>query len=171
MNFSTSSNVFQSILAVILMAGMAFAFTPSQSHAQGAKNAVYAELAGNALIYSVNYDRRFGQNFTGRLGVMRAGVGGVSFTNIPIMGNYLVGSGNHRFELGIGPQIFIVSIDVGNDSGFGFEEDGTAFGGTATIGYRYQPTDGGFVFRVGLTPSFSSAGFLPWAGLSLGYAF
>lgn len=171
MSHSTLSSSLRSLLLVTLMAGMALALAPNQSHAQKAKNAVYAELAGNSLLYSVNYDRKFTPNVTGRVGLMRAGVGEVSLTIVPLMGNYLVGSGNHRFELGVGPQIFNVSIDVQGGEGLGFDESGTLIGGSATLGYRYQPTDGGFVFRIGFTPSFSSAGFFPWAGLSLGYGF
>jgi len=44
-------------------------------------------------------------------------------------------------------------------------------GGTATIGYRYQQNDGGFLFRIGFTPLFGSGGFQPWGGLSLGFSF
>lgn len=154
--------------AFILGAGLCLTSTPAQ--AQEAKNSVFTELAGNSLIYSVNYDRRFGPKWTGRIGVMSAGVGDVSLTFVPIMGNYLLGSGNHRFEIGAGPQIFNASIE-GSGSFSGINESGTFIAGTATLGYRYQPMDGGFQFRIGVTPSFTAFGFIPWAGLSFGYAF
>jgi len=159
------------ILLSVLLAGAMLAFSPSATKAQSAKNITYVELAGNSLLYSLNYERVITPKITGRVGLMQAGVGGVSFMIAPIMGNYLVGSGNHRLELGVGPQIFNVSIDTKGEDFGGFDESGTVVGGTATIGYRYQPTDGGFLFRIGVSPTFSSAGFLPWAGLSFGYAF
>lgn len=165
-------------LSLLLVGVLAFSATPAKAQMQdqemmgpSAKNALYVELAGNSLIYSLNYDRRFSNKISGRVGLMRAGVSGVSLTAFPLMVNYLLGSGNHRFEIGAGPQIFLVSVDVPGDGFSGFDEDATAIAGTATIGYRYQPTDGGFVFRIGVTPSFSQFGFQPWGGLSLGYAF
>jgi hypothetical protein len=45
---------------------------------------------------------------------------------------------------------------------------------TAIAGYRHQPSDGGFVFRVGASPvaTFGKyGGVLPWGYLSLGAAF
>ncbi len=46
---------------------------------------------------------------------------------------------------------------------------------TATAGYRYVPTDGGFNFKAGFTPFLISAGgqttFVPWAGIAAGYGF
>ena len=86
----------------------------------------------------------------------------------PLMGNYFIGDGSHKFELGAGPAI--VNASASTDFGT-FDESGTFLFGTATAGYRFQPNDGGFVFRIGFTPLFGSTGFLPWAGLSLGYSF
>ena len=44
--------------------------------------------------------------------------------------------------------------------------------GTLILGYRYQPPDGGFFLRAGLSPLISSAGgFLPWPYLGLGATF
>jgi hypothetical protein len=38
--------------------------------------------------------------------------------------------------------------------------------------YRSQPEDGGFMWKIGLTPVLASGAFIPyWAGLGLGYAF
>lgn len=176
----TPSTFLRTLFVAFLVAGVSVAFAPTDAQAQDmskmslpeAKNSVYVELAGNGLLYTVNYDRFFTPKITGRVGVMRAGVSDVSLTAIPLMGNYLVGSGGHKLELGLGPQILRVGIDVEGGDGFaGFDEEVTTIAGSATIGYRYQSMDGGFVFRVGFTPMFSQFGFQPWAGLSLGYAF
>jgi len=168
----------RTLLVAFLVGGVALAFAPADARAQqqsmslpSAKSAAYVEIAGNGLLYTVNYDRYFTPQISGRVGLMRAGVSGVSLTAIPLTANYFIGSGGSKLELGVGPQIFIVGIDVEGGEFAGFDEEGAAIAGTATVGYRYQPRDGGFVFRIGFTPSFSQFGFLPWAGLSLGYSF
>jgi len=146
-----------------------------------ARNAVYFELAGNGLLYSVNYDRRLKDDFTARIGVMYIGVSGesaetgekadVNFAVIPIMANWLLGEGAGRFELGIGPIFAIGSAEVEEIDGTREEFDGVGPAGvTSTIGFRYQPEDGGVVFRIGATPFWSGEPQL-WAGISLGYAF
>jgi hypothetical protein len=44
--------------------------------------------------------------------------------------------------------------------------------GTMNIGYRKIPENGGFTWRVNLTPIFNNNGFWPlFAGIGLGYAF
>jgi hypothetical protein len=44
--------------------------------------------------------------------------------------------------------------------------------GTMNIGYRKIPVDGGFTWRVNLTPIFNNNGFWPlFAGIGFGYAF
>jgi hypothetical protein len=44
--------------------------------------------------------------------------------------------------------------------------------GTLNFGYRYQPVDGGFSFRAGVSPIITSDQFLPyWPYLSFGYSF
>ena len=55
--------------------------------------------------------------------------------------------------------------------GVGSGSGGTAVGGTATIGYRYQPSNGGFLFRIGFTPFFAEDGFAASGGISLGFSF
>jgi len=150
----------------------ALACAPARAQAQEApvpaRNAAYLELLGNALIYSLNYDRKLTDHVSGRVGVMALGA-----LVVPVMGNYLAGSGSHRLELGAGPMLVLageVDVDTGED---GEEEiDGSSFLlGTATFGYRYQPLYGGLVFRIGITPIFSTEGAVPWAGVSFGYTF
>ena len=55
--------------------------------------------------------------------------------------------------------------------GFKSSEGGSAVAGTAVIGYRYQPKDGGFVFRVGLNTFFIGNGAAVSGGLSVGFSF
>lgn len=164
------------VLVAFLVGGAALAFAPADTCAQEtplppAKNAAYLEIAGNGLLYTVNYDRYFTPEITGRIGAMRFENSDVSLTAIPLTGNYLVGSSSSKLELGIGPQLLIIDIDEQREEFAGLDEDATTIAGTATIGYRYQPMDGGFVFRIGFTPSFSQSGLGLWGGLSLGYSF
>lgn len=137
-----------------------------------ARNAFYVELLGNGLFYSMNYDRLFTDQVSGRVGLMFLGAasdeGSAAVTATPLMVNYLFGRGNSHFEAGVG--ILVVSGAVDDVPG---EEDQSFSGaiGTGTLGYRYQRPGGGFVFRVGLTPFFSTQAFGPWFGISFGYGF
>lgn len=138
-----------------------------------ARNAFYVELLGNGLIYSMNYDRLFTDQLSGRVGLMFLGGtddegGSAVVTATPLMVNYLFGRGNSHFEAGAG--LLVISGAVDEIPG---EEDQSFSGaiGTGTLGYRYQRPAGGFVFRVGLTPFFSTQAFGPWFGMSFGYGF
>ena len=79
-------------------------------------NTVYFELFGNGLLYSVNYDRMITDNIS-----VRAGYGGLSvssastmedvkITMMPVLGNYLMGGGNHKLEIGAGRMTGIKMI-------------------------------------------------------------
>ena len=87
------------------------------------------------------------------------------------MVNYLTGEGNSHLELGVGGIIY--SAHVNGEWAFwkSPDEDLSGVLGTATLGYRYQPTAEGFFFKIGATPMFNESGVLPTGGLSLGYAF
>jgi hypothetical protein len=140
-----------------------------------AKNSIYLELLGNGGLYSINYDRMFSENVGARVGLSYLSEFDIIFAKIedlfiaPVTINYLVGERNSKLELGAG----IVFISVKNSDIFGFTkaEHNSAIRGTATFGYRYQPKDGGFVFRAGFTPVFGSQGFYPSGGISFGFCF
>ena len=163
--------------AILLSAGLfAVLFFSRRAHAQEyARHSVYVEAGGNALAYSINYDRKFTDNISGRLGFMIAGGESEEPTNdqigvaiLPVMANYLVGSGSHRLELGAGPVLMVAGAsteEFGSISGAGFA------GVTTTFGYRYQPVEGGINFRIGLMPFYSDGRPQLWGGLSLGYGF
>lgn len=59
---------------------------------------------------------------------------------------------------------------IGGDTDDFEEEFSGGVIGTATAGYRFQRPQGGFVFRAGFTPFFDQNEFLPFAGISFGYA-
>jgi hypothetical protein len=161
----------------------------ANSEGREAKNAIYVDLAGPGLFYSLNYDRELIPNLSARIGISYLSIGasatdgsgntasvGLSYWAVPITASYLgIGSANNIFELGGGPVIMNFSGSGLVESG---DEDVSAGGSVTTValtglaGYRHQPADGGFVFRVGLSPMMVlGANFLPWGYLSLGAAF
>ncbi len=131
--------------------------------------AIYFELLGAGLTYSFNYDTRFNQTRDGlgmRVGVSYIGSvedGGI-FT-LPVQLNHLMGKDNKYFELGVGAT-------YATTSGFLGDGDDSTVIGTMTFGYRLQPDDGGFLFRVSITPVLVEGFFIPYfGGISFGYAF
>lgn len=125
------------------------------------KNSLYLEVGGSGLIYSINYDRVLQDRFSVRAGVAMYGQDGYF---IPVVGNYLLGKGNSRLELGLG--VSIMSIEFGF---FDSEEQVSRIIGTASFAYRYQKAGGGIFGKAGFTPLFGEAGLLPWFGASIGY--
>lgn len=164
--------------------------TAAAGSGREAKNAIYLDLLGPGLLYSINYDRVIVDDISARIGFSYFGVGAsttdgsgattasaeFSYWAIPLTVSYLgVGSDTHMLELGGGGAIV-------NFSGSGLLESDdeevssgasvTTGALTALVGYRRQPADGGFVFRIGLSPMMTfGAGVLPWGYLSLGAAF
>jgi hypothetical protein len=125
------------------------------------QNSLYVEIAGNGLIYSINYDRVFQDRFSARIGIAPYGSGDIA---VPILANYLLGSGPSRLELGLGVTVMSITFTF-IDSDY----DLARVIGTASFAYRYQKPDGGIFFKAGFTPLFNDKGFLPWFGASLGY--
>jgi hypothetical protein len=154
-----------------------------------ANNSFFVEGGGPGLLYSLNYERIV-ENVIG----LRAGVSYQSFTassggssasatfvTVPVIVSYLgVSSGNHSLELGGGGTMVFAS---GSASGGGLASSGSGLIplGTAIIGYRRQPLNGGFQFRIGLealvgkglalsNPDPTKLGVLPWMYMSLGFS-
>lgn len=152
------------------------AVTVSQlTHAQGKERGgrtsanasqIYFELGGAGVIYSVNYDGRFGPYENGigfRVGVGGASVDGDGYVAVPVQLNYLLGAKGNYLELGAGATYM---------SGAEFFDNSSDYFGTLTIGYRKQPFGKkGFTFRAAFTPLFGfdgSTDFIPFAGISFG---
>ena len=166
--------------------------TSSGGAAKGreAKNAIYLDLLGPGVLYSLNYDREIIPDLSARIGISYLSLGAsasdgsgtttasaeFSYLAIPITASYLgLGSQNNIFEVGGGAVIMNFSGDgviSSDDEDVDAGASVTTAALTGIAGYRYQPSDGGFVFRVGLSPLMTfGAGFLPWGYLSLGAAF
>lgn len=132
-------------------------------------HAIYAELFGSGIFYSLNYEYRIAPSFG-----IRAGGGSINskndkrhFTNLLVMGmfNPTVSGGGLEFGAGL---IVVRERDVD-----GSVKIGSA--GALSIGYRYQPVDHGILFRATWTPSIykrqSGGGityFRSMAGVTLG---
>ena len=163
----------------------------SKHHGREAKNAIYADLLGPGLFYSLNYDREIFDDVSARIGFSYLSLGAsvsdgagtsvsesFSYWAVPLTVSYLgIGSPDNMFEVGGGGILMDVKgaglvESNGNNVDASGNIDTMLFGMTAIAGYRHQPADGGFVFRVGMSPMMVfSSGFLPWGYLSLGGAF
>lgn len=144
------------------------------------KNAVFFELLGPGVFYSVNYDRRISDHMSLRGGfttwslhgilLTMLGIERLSMTAIPVMVNYITGPmKSSHFEIGAGLMPSFVS-----GKAFFTEEaasSATLLLGIASIGYRYQRPDGGFFFRAAVTPLFSQHDTAVSGGLSFGFGF
>lgn len=152
-----------------------------------AHNVVFAEVLGNGILYSVNYERLFGDsNFSVRLGFsyMALSFGGTTTTGtavaaatswitMPLLANYYIGGGRSKLHLGAGMTLLVVTGSGRLGSTFGSAEN-VAPCPTIIVGYRYLPPDGGFAFSVGFTPLIipsSDTQVLPWGGTSFGGVF
>lgn len=172
---------YRRLLFMVLMCGLLSPATENavaqEERSDFARSAIYVEVLGQGILYSVNYDHRISQHFSLRAGYSHWSmpfvfIDKLTFTGFPIMLNYLTGEGTGHLELGIGLMPTTVSLH-GREWFFGTQQEasGSIVLGTATIGYRSQSQDGGFVFRIGVTPIFTFKEVLPSGGISLGFAF
>lgn len=135
--------------------------------AQTRSNNFFVEVGGNGFEYSLNYERLLMKRVAVRVGYgLVLGDRQDKAAVIPVMVNYITGQAGHYLELGGGCAYITREIDFGF-----FELKFKGIAATGFAGYRYQPENSGILFRVGITPFFGSGGFLPWAGMSLGYCF
>jgi hypothetical protein len=155
--------------AAILFIVLSLIVSVAKSQENRTKNSIFFEGYGNGILYSINYDRLITNSFGARIGYSKFDLGNeFSFTTIPVLLNYFVGEQNSRLELGAG----IVHVSVsGNFTWFAdtFKADKAFF--TSVIGYRFQPIDGGLLFRIDFTPIIGNGKFLPFGGISLGATF
>jgi len=138
--------------------------------AQTAAKSVYAELFGPGFA-SINFDSRFAakeDGLGGRIGFsyFSAGTNDKVFF-FPAGLNYLLGKDErHYFEVGAGATLMSSTQSI-----FDNNKSSSAFG-YLQLGYRMQPKNGGFTFRVNMTPVFGKDFFIPYYfGISFGYKF
>jgi hypothetical protein len=161
-------------------------YGPEAPAERTANNSIYIEGLGPGILYSLNYDRNFG-DFAGRVGFSYIGLsdssgsssGGAeahaSWITVPLTVTYLgIGSKKNMFELGAG--LTVVHVGAGGSTfattNAKSESDSeTLLFGNMIFGYRLQPPDGGFLLRAGLAPIFGHGIFIPLPYLALGGTF
>ncbi len=159
------------------------AFEPGEERKiRKAENAVFLELGGNGLVYSINYERIFGDSdFSVRVGLSYISLSAsnsstsakLNLVTVPVLGNYYVGGRDHKLQLGAGLTFFYASGNTGSNDGL-VSFSGLVPAPTVAIGYRYLPAKGGFTFFIGFTPFIIPGNnkiVQPWAGMSFGGAF
>ncbi|MGD8427138.1 MAG: hypothetical protein PVH63_05875 [Balneolaceae bacterium] len=137
------------------------------------RQSVYVEFGGNAVIYSMNYDVVFHNDWGFRLGgafypaaandgvFYTSTVGSTAFFGL-IMGQRLFGNAPNQLETGAGILFGTIYDPQKWDS---IEPPGITF----TLGYRYYPADPSkFTFKAAFTPIINKSGFHPYFGISLG---
>jgi hypothetical protein len=141
---------------------------------------LYGELAGLGGLYSLNADYKINNDFA-----LRAGFTSWSFnfifikaniTGFPVGVNYLFGR-RHYGEVGLSSLLMVIDGEFDFIIQGTFENEFSTFS-FANIGYRYQPEDGGFLFRATIYPGSivsvrRQVTFSPVLtfGISLGYSF
>jgi hypothetical protein len=151
--------------------------------APAARNAVFVELLGTGGLYSVNYERMLTEHLGLRVGyaawnspLLFEGTPPDRYQTLPVSMSYLLGMGERKLELGGGIMFGQGTFDRSSDT----KRDFSFRSLTAIVGYRSQPRDGGYLFRVGATPFYSfdegeeaypDPGFFFSAGVSFGYRF
>lgn len=132
--------------------------------------AVYLQLGGSAPILSVNYDRRFSKKVNGAgfcAGLGFFGESGVSIFSVPVSINYLLGRSTHFIEAAAGGTF----VSAGGNL-FDFEDSrNSLFIFHINLGYRYQPTRGGFFFRGGISPLFAEGEYVTSLYVGFGHNF
>ncbi|MBA2249608.1 MAG: hypothetical protein H0W12_05400 [Chitinophagaceae bacterium] len=118
-----------------------------------APQAVYFQIGGSAPLLSVNYDRRFYKKVNGlgfAIGVGFFGESGINIFSVPFSINYLIGHNSHFVEVAAGTTFVSATSDL-----FDTQSDhASGFIHHINLGYRYQPSRGGFFFRGGFSPLF-----------------
>jgi hypothetical protein len=134
------------------------------------RHSIYAELGGNNLIYSINYDKLVKIKEQYRLS-MRVGAGYIPnvILGVPVEANVLAGRRSDFIEMGLG-----FTPVLGDHTKAGFTP---SLIGVGRIGYRHQSPQRGYLLRIGVNMiaflysygKRSDRLFLPWGGISWGY--
>ena len=131
----------------------------------GQKNNIYTELGGAAYTMTFNYERMLTNNVLARVGYGSSDAQVARDDKIrfmPIGAAYLMGLGDHKFELGGGMTMLQGTLEMRGES---IDDNSIFFGG----GYRYQKGTGGFLLSLKGYYLFIGDFSAPWAGMSLGW--
>ncbi|MBM3431765.1 MAG: hypothetical protein FJX92_02015 [Bacteroidetes bacterium] len=148
---------------------------------------IFIELGGNGVAFNAMYESRFHKSSDG-MG-FKVGLGGFtgSYTKVftlPVGINWLLTKDNkHFFEMGVGTTFlhyedtYFVPCGIPTShypvdvAGLTVDQKNSVFG-HLTLGYRRQPSAGGIMWGIAVTPHFNENGFWPvWFGIKFGYSF
>jgi hypothetical protein len=174
-------------LMLIGMSGITFF-----SVASAQSNNVYMEMMGPTILgMTINYERIIADNIAIRVGYGSGNKETIKFTeniiidintdkitHIPLGAAYLLGSGNHKFELGAGMNMAKGTFDING----AIQSSGSLNIMFGSAGYRYQSGTGGLflnakvyyltsdkiAIRVGADEVKLA---IPWFGLGFGWTF
>ena len=161
---------------------------PSKFPEAAPRQNVYVELGGNGVAFNAMYESRFRKAADGA--GLKVGLGGFTSSyekvfTLPVGVNWLLTKDNkHFFEMGFGATFLHYEdtydwgwpggtydpypVDV---AGLTIDAKNSVFG-HLTLGYRRQPSTGGIMWGVAVTPQFNENGFWPvWFGVKFGYSF
>lgn len=140
---------------------------PAKVKPAGLKNFIYAELMGNAMTLSVNYERRILRKDLVSIRA-RAGFGyAADFFSIPFGVNVGLGKNRKQFEMGLGATAETITTQDQNNGYYHFDVHLVP-----SIGYRYEASNHFFI-RLALVSHyfFDTNEILPGVGISLGGCF
>jgi hypothetical protein len=130
---------------------------------------IYAELFGNGLFYSINYETRFSDapnGFGAKAGLGVLPSDGSVVITVPIMANYLIGKEHHFLEIGAGMIYAHGLLNLINDLS---RDNGVV--ATFSVAYKWR-TSKGLYGKIGYAPSFGGGLSVPiWPSLGIGYEF
>jgi hypothetical protein len=135
-------------------------------------SSIYLEGLGIGGEYSLNYERIIEDDFSIRVGFTtwtESFIGVGPYTAIPILANYFLGlgDGGSKIEFGFG-------IEYANTNGNGLHHDqpaGWSVIWASVLNYRYQPFNGGILFRIGFSQLYGTSGVGTLPGISVGFIF
>jgi hypothetical protein len=164
------------------------ALVPPKKSVQSFSNALFAELGGNGVFGSVNYERMIAERWAVRGGVGFFGTSGTNtsneavfnpFISLPFTAAYhLTFRTTERLEIGGGmtPFLSLSSAQIRETFSPEWLRGPVMSALTGLVAYRNQSPDGSFIFRIAVTPLYflgeiPRSPFQIWAGLSAGFAF
>jgi len=173
-----------------VLVAIALSLSLSAQEKKVANKMFFTEIGGPGLLMSANFDSRFTSQEQLGFG-FRLGLGFAygdfeekapnrwgyyeyvtrTYFSIPAGLNYVFGKANspHTFEVGAGVSILTRKVSLFTYSYR--DKPGNAIG-FFTFMYRYLPENGGFAWRIGLTPTIGTSGNLfPMGAIGIGYVF
>jgi hypothetical protein len=153
-------------LLVLLLVLSAPAASADGAASSAKRHAIYAELLGKGGLYGVGYDYQVEPWLAVGTAVSYAVLDGQHVaTWSPYFGFYLLGRKRHRWFAHAGPQFVYLNVPSYVPEWPG--RSSLDAGAQLTTGYEYR---GPLLVRFSVLGVAGRGGFVPWLGLSLGWA-